>query len=183
MQIINFLQDNQDLIEQAATLLVEGFREDWPDAWPDMAAALETVNEAFAPERISRAAVDEAGTVLGWIGGIPEYDGLVWELHPLVVRTDRRGQGIGKALVLDLEALVRAKGGLTLMLGSDDENNMTSLGGIDLYPDPLEHLRNIRNLKGHPFEFYQKLGFSLTGVVPDANGPGQPDILMAKSLR
>ncbi|MDX1523233.1 MAG: GNAT family N-acetyltransferase [Anaerolineae bacterium] len=183
MHIIDFLPNSQDLIEQAATLLVEGFREDWPDAWPDRPSALETVNEAFAPERICRVAVDEAGTVLGWIGGIPEYDGLVWELHPLVVRADRRGQGIGKALVLDLEALVRAKGGLTLMLGSDDENNMTSLGGIDLYPDPLEHLRNIRNLKGHPFEFYQKLGFSLTGVVPDANGPGQPDILMAKSLR
>jgi hypothetical protein len=40
----------------------------------------------------------------------------------------------------------------------------------------------IKNLHRHPFEFYQKAGFSIVGVVPDANGPGKPDILMAKRL-
>jgi aminoglycoside 6'-N-acetyltransferase I len=85
-------------------------------------------------------------------------------------------------LVADLEALVRARGGLTLILGSDDETNMTSLGGVDLYSNLFDHLQKIRNLKGHPYEFYQKLGFVISGVVPDANGPGKPDILMAKKM-
>jgi len=46
----------------------------------------------------------------------------------------------------------------------------------------LEHLMHIRNPGGHPYEFFQKVGFTIVGVVPDANGPGKPDILMAKSL-
>ncbi len=40
----------------------------------------------------------------------------------------------------------------------------------------------IRNPGGHPYEFYQKLGYVIVGVVPDANGFGKPDIYMAKSL-
>ncbi len=60
---------------------------------------------------------------------------------------------------------------------------MTSLGGVDLYPGVLDRLREIRNLRGHPFGFYQRLGFEITGVMPDANGPGKPDIFLARRLR
>jgi aminoglycoside 6'-N-acetyltransferase I len=28
---------------------------------------------------------------------------------------------------------------------------------------------------GHPYEFYMKIGFSIVGVMPDANGVGKPD--------
>lgn len=164
-------------------MLVIGFRTHWPDAWPDMAAALDEVREALAPDKICRAAVDDDETVLGWIGGIPNYDGNVWELHPLVVRPDRQRQGIGRALVADLEAQVAGRSGLTLWLGTDDEDNMTSLSGVDLYDDLLGHLAAVRDLKGHPFQFYRKCGFVIAGVVPDANGPGKPDILMAKRVR
>ena len=59
---------------------------------------------------------------------------------------------------------------------------VTTLSGVDLYPNVLAHLANIRNLRGHPYEFYQKLGFVLVGVMPDANGPGKPDIYMAKRV-
>jgi aminoglycoside 6'-N-acetyltransferase I len=136
------------------------------------------------PERICRAALDSAtGDLLGWIGGIPEYDGNVWELHPLVVRPDMQGYGIGRMLVFDFEAQVRARSGFTIMLGSDDENEMTSLSGVDLYDNPWQYIANIRNLKGHPYEFYQKMGYVITGVIPDANGPGKPDILLSKSVR
>jgi aminoglycoside 6'-N-acetyltransferase I len=67
-------------------------------------------------------------------------------------------------------------------VGTDDEDNLTSLGGIDLYPNPLDHLSRIENLRGHPYEFYRKLGFVIVGVMPDANGFGKPDIYMAKRL-
>ena len=179
----NLSLDNRTAVEQAANLLVDGFKDNWPDAWPTLAEALETVREACAAGNICRAAFAQNGQVIGWIGGLPQYEGRVWELHPLVVRADYRRQGVGCALVADLEMQVRRAGGVTLWLGSDDESNMTSLGGADLYPDPLAHLAKIRNLRGHPYEFYQKLGFALTGVLPDANGPGKPDIFMAKAVR
>lgn len=182
MRIIDLLPDDEPLIGPCATLLVEGFREHWPEAWPDLDAARAEVREALAPGRIARVAVDDDGVVLGWIGGIPGYGGHVWELHPLVVRPDRQGQGIGRALVADLEAQVRQRGGLTLWLGSDDEDDMTSLAGVDLYPDIVGRLAGLINLRRHPFEFYRKCGFSVAGVVPDANGRGKPDILMAKRV-
>ena len=72
---------------------------------------------------------------------------------------------------------------LSRWLGTDDENRMTSLAGRELWPDPLGQVANIRNLAGHPYEFYQKVGFTIVGVLPDANGPGKPDIFMAKSIK
>src|SRR5918997_5889358 len=125
-----------------------------------MQAALEEVRESLGGGRISRVAVDERGAVLGWIGGIRSYGGNVWELYPLVVRPALQRRGIGRALVADLESRVRERGALTFWLGTDDDANMTTLSGVELYPTVLEHLANIRNLRGHPYAFYQKLGFS-----------------------
>ena len=62
------------------------------------------------------------------------------------------------------------------------EDNRTKRSGVDLYPNLFERVAGIRNLRGHPYEFYQKLGFVIVGVIPDANGLGKPDILMAKRL-
>ncbi|HEY9707662.1 MAG TPA: GNAT family N-acetyltransferase [Oculatellaceae cyanobacterium] len=183
MQIIDLCPEALDAIQQAAGLLVEGFREHWPNAWPDLDSGLEEVKESFGADRISRIAVDDAGAVLGWIGGIKQYNGNVWELHPLVVRSDCQGKGIGRALVADLEDRVRERGGLTLWLGTDDEDNLTTLAGVNLYPNVFEHIGKIKNLGGHPYEFYQKCGFVIVGVVPDANGLGKPDIYMAKPVR
>ncbi len=147
-----------------------------------MESALKEVRDMLAPGRLCRVALDKDRQVVGWIGGIPGYDGNVWELHPLVVKPEQQRQGIGRALVADLERQARDCGGLTLMLGTDDEDDMTSLAGVDLYDNTGERLANVRNFKGHPYEFYQKLGFTIVGVVPDANGRGKPDILMAKRL-
>ena len=83
----------------------------------------------------------------------------------------------------DIEAQVAAQGAYTLFLGTDDTLGMTSLFGQDLYPNVLENLAAIENTVDHPFGFYLNLGFSLVGVVPDANGFGKPDILMAKRVR
>lgn len=182
MHIQDLPGDAENAIEQVAHMLMAGFREHWSDAWPTLAEALEEVRDSFEEGRISRVAVDENGTILGWIGGQHSY-AEVWELHPLVVRPDQQGKGIGRALVADLEAQVQARGGLTLMLGSDDQDDMTTLSGVDLYTNLWEKIATIQNLKGHPYEFYQKLGYTIIGVVPDANGIGKPDILMAKRLR
>ena len=133
MKIGDLDTNDQPAIEQVAAMLVDGFREHWPAAWPEIGSALAEVRESFGADRISRVALDDGGVALGWIGGIAAYGGNVWELHPLVVRADMRERGVGRALVRDLERQVAARGGLTITLGTDDEDNMTSLGGADLY--------------------------------------------------
>jgi aminoglycoside 6'-N-acetyltransferase I len=121
---------------------------------------------------------------VGWVGGLPEYDGRVWELHPIVVHSMFRRQGLGRALVVAFEAEARKRGGLTATLGTDDNTGMTSLSGVDLYSDLIRHLAELHDLgRGHPFGFYLKVGYMVTGVMPDANGPGRPDIYMSKPLR
>ena len=183
VQIITLSPDDEEAIGQVAAVLIEGFKAHSPEAWPSIVAALEEVQESFGEDRISRIALDDSGEIVGWVGGLSHYDGKVWEIHPLVVKPSRQGSGIGRQLVRDFEDIVRKRGGLTIWVGVDDEDDMTTLAGIDLYPNALEHLAQIRNLRRHPYEFYQKLGFVLTGVMPDANGRGKPDIFLAKRVK
>jgi aminoglycoside 6'-N-acetyltransferase I len=182
LEIRDLQKGDEGTIDELAALLVAGFREQAPAAWPTMQSARREVRSSLGRGHLSRVARDGEGRVVGWIGGRRQYDGHVWELHPLVVRPDRQGQGIGPALVRDLERCVRERGGQTLWLGTDDETGQTSLSGIDLYPAVWTHIAAIKNRGRHPFEFYQKLGFAIVGVLPDANGPGKPDIFMAKRV-
>ena len=170
-------------VERAAALLVEGFREHHPRAWPDMDAARAEVAECLDPEKLVLGAFDGDGSLVGWIGGQPQYYGDVWELHPMVVDERCRRRGIGRMLVRELERRLRERGGISLYLGTDDEDGQTSIGGVEVFPGVLDRLRELRNLGGHPFDVYERLGFELVGVIPHANGFGRPDILMAKSLR
>ena len=180
MEITNLRPEDEAAIAGVAEIVVEAFRGHTP-VWPDTAAAAKEVRESFASDRLSRVA-REGARVLGWIGGIRQYDGNVWELHPLAVDPARQREGIGGALVADLEREVARRGAQTLWLGTDDEDGRTSLSDVDLYPDPLAKLAGIENRGGHPYAFYLACGFVLAGVVPDANGPGKPDILMAKRI-
>ena len=182
MKIIDLGAQDEEAIRQVAILLLEGFRGTGSQAWLTIEAAVQEVMDSLATGKISRIAVAEDDTILGWIAGAPEYDGHAWELHPLVVSPSYRGQGIGRTLVADFERLVKEWGGTTVYLGTDDEDNRTSLGGVDLYPNVLEQVSHIRNLRRHPYEFYQKIGYTIVGVIPDANGLGKPDILMAKRV-
>lgn len=178
--------DDLDRIDQTTRVLLDAFQ---PIGWPaSVDAARSKVAESLEPGRLSLIALDEAGTVVGWVAGLHEY-ARVWELDPLGVAPGRQGQGVGRALVAALEQRVAALGGLTLRLGTDDNRlvetggGRTSLFGIDLYKgEPLTHLSGIRNLGGHPYEFYLACGFAIVGVVPDARSLGEPDILMAKRV-
>lgn len=182
LNIIDLHPENGEAIRQAASLLVAGFRDTAPDAWPDHVSALHEVHECLSPERICRVAIEAPNTVVGWIGAMPLYRGRVWELHPLVVHPAYRLKGIGRALVHDLEYRVGQQGGLTIWLGADDEQGLTSLSGVDVYPNVWEHVATIQASRRHPYAFYRKLGFVVAGVLPDANGLGKPDIFMAKRV-
>lgn len=181
MKIIDLETGGETAVNQAAAILHEAFA-DRESEWPDLEAAVKEVRESLQPGRLSRIAVDEDGNVLGWIGGIRQYEGKVWELHPLVVSSAHRGKRVGSTLVTDLSRLVGERGAHTLWLGTDDDIDQTSLSGVDLYPDVLSQLARIRNRNRHPFEFYLKQGFVIVGVMPDANGPGKPDIYMARRV-
>jgi aminoglycoside 6'-N-acetyltransferase I len=179
MNIVDLASQPQEIREQAADFLVRHF--DQPAGWPNQHSAREAVEHVL--DTGFACAMLDSETLAGWIGGLPEYNGRVWELHPLVVHSDFRLRGIGRALVAAFESEARARGGITATLGADDHTGMTSLGGINLYKNLPRHLAEVRDLgRGHPFGFYLKLGFVITGVLPDANGPGRPDIYMSKSL-
>ena len=169
--------DDQIGVEQAASMLAEAF----PHWLPTIEEARAEVAEALLPDRLCLAA--RAGEeILGWVGCIPEYSH-AWELHPLVVRADVRGKGVGRALVATLEERVSALGALTLYLGTDDDRDVpgTTAGGIDLFPEPLAHATALAVID-HLVSFYRRVGFEVVGLIPDANGPGKPDVLMAKRV-
>src|SRR5512143_3258552 len=147
MNILNLSSSDRHLIQQAAQLLVDAFAEHWPDAWPTLEDGLKELAEMLEPQRICRVAVGDSGNLLGIIGGIPAYDGHVWELHPLAVQPSLQGKGIGRALVEDLEEQVRPRRALTITLGTDDEDGMTSLANVDLYENLWEKIQDIRNYK------------------------------------
>lgn len=181
MNIVDLYKDDAKYINQLAELLFSEFRINWPNAWPTLESAKKEINGCLSENNIFRVAID-SNQVIGCVGGQPQYGGKVWEVHPIVVRNNYKKQGIGKLLLKDIETRAKRKNGITLFLGSDDENGMTSVANIDLYPNPLRKLLEIKNIKNHPFEFYIKCGFSIVGIIPDANGHGKPDILLAKKI-
>ncbi len=175
MFIMPLEKENTHFVRQAARLLAECF----PHAYRD--SSEEEINHCLEDDRIALIAVEEE-EVLGFIGAIPQYDVTGWELHPLAVRTGRQSQGIGTKLIHALEEECRSRGGITIYLGSDDEFGKTTLSHNDLYSDTYEKMASVQNVNRHPYEFYQKVGYKIVGVIPDANGIGKPDIWMAKRI-
>jgi aminoglycoside 6'-N-acetyltransferase I len=182
MRIIDITSNSGFLVLKAAEMLFNEFKEIAPHIWKDLDSVVEEMDFCVSSERICRGAIDSSGELLGWVGALPQYKGHTWELHPLVVGSSFRKYGVGSQLIKDLGNQVAIRGGSTIYLGTDDEMGKTSLFGKDLYNNTFREIENIKNTENHPFEFYKKNGFSIVGVIPDANGFGKPDILMAKRL-
>src|SRR5262245_38370258 len=122
MRIVDLANQPEKSLEDAARLLVEDFDE--PYGWPTVARARDEVKNVIR-NGFARATV-ESDSLFGWVGGLPEYDGRVWELHPLVVRRQHRRRGIGRSLVEAFEIEARNRGAYTVTLGTDDTSGMTS---------------------------------------------------------
>ena len=165
---------------QAAAVLIAALAH-VPTAWKDVAdAAAEVATFIEDTERLAIAAVHD-DAVVGWIGAIKHSD-FGWELHPLAVAPANQGCGIGTRLVNALEDRAISAGVITLWLGTDDDFGGTNLYGQNLYPDVLGAVQKLRVTAGHPYRFYEKLGYVVTGVLPDVDGIGKHDILMAKRI-
>lgn len=171
-----------DVLDQAAKLLFDSFAAIAELSWKTIKDAEMEVVECLGEKNICIGII-EAGKLIAMAGLRPLYSDITWELHPMAVAALYQKKGVGTMLLKKMEQLGKARGILNIVLGTDDEKGQTSLSGKDLYNENLyEEVRNIKNINNHPYEFYQKMGYKIIGVIPDANGPGKPDIWMGKRL-
>lgn len=170
---------SHEQLAQAAEVLQRAFVEVAPHAWPDLVSAMEEVNQVR--RGFARAAIDTHGRVIGWIGAEAQYEDHVWEIHPLAVDPNVQGAGIGRALLGDLEAHARRAGVSTITAGCDDHGDFSNVGTIRA-EQVAEALATVEAKRPHPLGFYRRMGYAVVGLIPNANGPGQPDIFVAKSL-
>lgn len=169
------------VVEQAAHALLEAFRDRGFPAWQTMDDARIEVDECAIDEYICVGMMEDS-RLLGWAGLRPMYD-RTWELHPMVIRLECQGKGLGRQLLEEVERQARNRGIIGIALGTDDEIFETSLSGKELNASNIyNELKNVTNIGRHPFEFYAKCGYIVVGVIPDADGPGKPDIWMWKKL-
>ena len=176
------IDESPQTIEEAVKLLLETF----PGArmWPDLneEKAREAVNECIEDENIC-IGIKIDGQLIGWVGLRPLYE-KTWELHPMAVSPGFQGKGYGKILLEELERSARQKGIIGIFAGSDDETNKTSLSEREITSENIfEEIKKIKNHAKHPFEFYIKCGYTIIGLIPNANGPNKPDILLWKDIR
>jgi aminoglycoside 6'-N-acetyltransferase I len=181
VEILPFENLDAGQIAQAESILLRALAR-WPSAWQTADAAREETATFLGKDqdRFALAAIED-GQVRGWIGAIAVYD-YGWELHPLAIDPDHQRRGIGQSLVAALEEKARREKICTLYVGSDDEFGGTNVYGVDLYADIAKRIEEIAVTGDHPLSFYRKLGFQVVGLLPDVNGPGKPDIWLAKRL-
>jgi len=185
MEIINMQKLTGEQRLQAAQMLTDELPLGWEtleDAHEEVDERIDIIERDGIGESLFLAAI-EKNEVIGWVGMLPGYNGKVYELHPLVVRNDQQGKGIGAKLVKAIEDAAKERGGITMHLGADDEESEgeTSLAGVDLYDDLPGKIKNFEP-GTHQAAFYMKQGYKIIGVMPDANGIGKPDIFLAKRL-
>ncbi len=173
--------ESAELRIQAARILSAAFSWSPLNPWPVMQSALEEVDECLEGESFC-VGLRYCGRLAGWAGLRPMYD-RTWELHPMAVDPQLQGIGLGRVLLNNLEEEAHKRGIEGILLGTDDEEGRTSLSAVDLNAgNILSELAHIKNLAGHPFEFYRACGYAIVGAVPNANGKRKPDIWMWKGL-
>jgi putative acetyltransferase len=178
---VSLAELSEEQRELLAAVAYRAARRHAPEWLPDLSAAREEIDEALEPDVFSRVALDAAGIPLGYAAVKHQY-GRLWELHPLVVDPDHQGRGHGRRLVAAIEEIVAERGGLTVWVGTSDETNATSLTGVDLYADPMTAIRSLAVHGRHAISFWQRVGYCIVGVAPDAEGHGRPSIHLARRV-
>lgn len=184
MKITPVAAGDTQLLDKLARLTYDSARSHNPSWLPTLQDATETVQEALAPGTVCRVLMSDDEVPIGWIAANPQGHG-VWELHPLLIAPAHQRRGHGRTLVSEIEKLALAEGARTMILSTADAVRATTLGGIDLFVNPLAALAGIDVTDpkaGHAYQFWVKVGYSLVGVLPDAEGPGIPSIQCAKLL-
>ena len=179
-KIIRLDPANQTHIEQIAQFLHQCFRKYSPDWLPTISDCRQEIAESFEPGRSSLVMLDEQDHAIGWTGAI--WDENVWEIHPIAVSPNHQHQGVGAALVNEICQLARQNGAAAIWAGTSDETGATNFSQTDLYTNPIKAMEQIEAPDDHAINFWRHIGFTLVGVLPDAEGRGKPGIHFAKSL-
>jgi len=177
------ISESEEIIKKAADLLYITFFEINGNIW------LKNENDAF---NVVKKCINETNicigiklenNLIGWVGLRPLYE-KTWELHPIVVKKEFQGKKYGHILLSELENIAYKNGIIGIVAGTDDETNSTSLSEKEINGENIfEEIKNIRNYKNHPFEFYKKCGYIVVGIIPNANGQNKPDIWLWKDIR
>lgn len=98
-----------------------------------------------------------------------------------MARPAHRRLGVGRTGEGTFAASAKARGALTVTLGTEDDPGITSLVEGDLNSDLPRHLIAVKDLGlDYPFLFCRKLGLAPTDVMPDANSRRRPDRWMSR---
>ena len=168
-----------ELIDALAKITFNAFADTAPTWLPTLEHARAQVLSAAAGDGQARVAMAGERAV-GWIGLKPGKR--VWEIHPIAVDPAQQGLGVGRLLVDAAVTSAREADALTLFASTSDEIGSTSLFEADLFDAPWQAMRDLRVTGPSPVSFWQKVGFTVVGVLPDAEGTGKPSIQLARTL-
>jgi aminoglycoside 6'-N-acetyltransferase I len=180
MRMVSLGELDRSQVDHLETLTFAAAGEHDPTWLPAPSDAREEIADALAPAIASRVLLSDDEPI-AWVATSHQW-GHVWELHPLIVAIAHQRRGHGRRLVEAVEHHAAMHGGLTMWVGTSDTTAATSLGGVDLYADPLGALATIQARQPHAFRFWQRVGYRIVGVVPDAEGFGKPSLCLAKRL-
>jgi len=177
------IAESDDTIKQAAEILYITFTGGDKNQWlKNQKEAFDEVKECIEKPNIC-IGIKAGDELIGWTGIRPMYE-TTWELHPMVIKKEYQGKGYGRLLLKEIERMAYLNGIIGLVAGSDDETNSTSLSEKEINGENVfNEIKNIKNYKNHPFEFYQKCGYTIVAVIPNANGQNNPDIWLWKDIR
>ena len=177
------ISDSEETIKQAAEILYVTFTGADRNRWlKNQKEAFDEVKECIEKPNIC-IGIKTGNELVGWAGIRPMYE-KTWELHPMAIKGEYQGKSYGRMLLKEIEERAYLNGIIGLVVGSDDETNSTSVSEKEINGENIfEAIKNIKNHKCHPFEFYQKCGYSIVGLIPNANGQNKPDIWLWKDIR
>jgi aminoglycoside 6'-N-acetyltransferase I len=177
------INESEETKKQAAEILYATFTEINGNLWlKNEKDALDEVGECIKGANIC-IGIKLENKLIGWAGLRPMYE-KTWELHPMVIKKEFQGKKYGKILLNEIEIMAYKNGIIGIVAGSDDETNSTSLSEKEINCENIfEEIKNIKNYKNHPFEFYKKCGYIIIGIIPNANGQNKPDIWLWKDIR
>jgi aminoglycoside 6'-N-acetyltransferase I len=145
-RIVGLNPEDAGLIQQAAQIAFETSQSISKIWLPTVEVAMEKVHESLEREGISQVLVDGNRVVAG-VGAFRQFSGRVVEIHPLIVARAEQGKDLGRRMVNHVEAWGREQGALTLLIGTSDETNATSLSGVDLYGNVGDAIANFHQLE------------------------------------